>query len=241
MRREDAALAKRSGASVRGVSIVIPCLNEERTIGHAIREAHEALTDFHLPFEIVVVDNGSEDTTAAEARRHGARVVAHPVRGYGEALRAGFAAATYDYVAFYDADMSYSAADLPRLVTALEKEDADLVLGNRLNGDIPPRAMPRLNRHLGTPTLSWLIRKIHRLPTYDCNSGFRVLRRTQLARMNLQSPGMELASEMLLKAAALKLRYREVDISFRRDGRDRPPHLRRWRDGWRHLRVIVGI
>ena len=223
----------------RGLSLVIPCLNEERVIGLALAEARDVLRGFHLPYEIVVVDNGSEDRTADEAERLGARVIRHDRRGYGEALRAGFAAAKYDYVAFYDADMSYSPADLPRLVSSLEA-GADFVLGNRLNGAIPAGAMPTLNRYLGTPTLSWLIRQLHRLPTYDCNSGFRVVRREHLSRMGLRASGMELASEMLVRAAALRLNYREVDISFRRDRRDRPPHLRRWRDGFRHLMLIVG-
>ncbi|HMN67005.1 MAG TPA: glycosyltransferase family 2 protein, partial [Bdellovibrionales bacterium] len=179
------------------------------------------------------------DRTVDAALAAGARVISHTPPGYGEALRAGFKAVSFEYVAFLDADLSYPVEELPALVNELER-GADLVLGNRLRGRMDQGAMPFLNRYLGTPVLSWMIRRLHRLPTYDCNSGFRVFRREVLPQLDLCSPGMELASEMLVRAGQVGLKYREVEIPFRRDQRGRPPHLRRWRDGWRHARLITG-
>ncbi len=220
-----------------GVTLVIPCLNEERCIAPTIRWAQQVYRDHEINGEILVVDNGCDDNTAGVARELGASVVNAPRTGYGEALRAGFESARYEYVVMCDADMSYPLNEMPRLLAPL-KEGADLVVGNRLRGEIQSGAMPTLNRYLGTPVLSWLIRRLHRVPVYDCNSGFRAIRKSGLEKMKLSAPGMELASEMIIRSGVLKLNYREIPIPFYRDQRGARSHLNRWRDGIRHLKVI---
>lgn len=220
-----------------GVTLVIPCLNEERCIAPTIQWAQRIFRENGLEGEILVVDNGCDDRTAMIARELGATVIHAPRRGYGEALRAGFANARHEFVVMVDADLSYPLDLMPRLLARLQ-EGADFVLANRLRGEIAEGAMPTLNRYLGTPVLSWLIRRLHRVPTYDCNSGFRAIRRTLLTRMGLKARGMELASEMLIRAGRLSPNYAEVPIPFYRDGRGARSHLNRWRDGLRHLRLI---
>lgn len=220
-----------------GVTLVIPCLNEERCIAPTIRWAQEVYREHSIEGEILVVDNGCDDKTAELAQELGARVVKAPRTGYGEALRVGFENAAYEYVVMCDADMSYPLNEMPRLLAPL-REGADIVIGNRLRGDIQNGAMPTLNRYLGTPVLSWLIRRLHRVPVYDCNSGFRAIRKEGLERMQLQAPGMELASEMIIRSGRLRLNYKEVPIPFYRDQRGARSHLNRWRDGLRHLKVI---
>lgn len=222
-----------------GVSIVIPCLNEERTVGQAVDQALAALAALGGEGEVLVIDNGSSDCSAAIARAKGARVVEVRERGYGATLRAGFHAAGFESIAIADADLSYPLLEFPILLAKLN-DGADFVLGNRLRGSLNPKAMPWPNRYLGTPVLSFCLRIFFSIPTYDCNSGMRVFRRSQVLAMNLRSNGMELASEMLVRAAQMRLRYVEVTISFYPDGRGRGPHLNRWRDGWRHLSLIVG-
>lgn len=222
-----------------GVTLVIPCLNEERCIAPTIRWAQQVYREHQFEGEIVVVDNGCRDNTAKVARELGAHVVHAPRTGYGEALRAGFANARYEYVVMCDADMSYPLSEMPRLLEPL-KAGADLVIGNRLRGKIEAGAMPTLNRYLGTPVLSWLIRRLHRVPVYDCNSGFRAIRKSGLEKMNLRARGMELASEMIIRSARLRMKYQEIPIPFYRDQRGSRSHLNRWRDGLRHLRVISG-
>lgn len=220
-----------------GVTLVIPCLNEERCIAPTIRWAQQVYRDNKIEGEILVVDNGCRDNTAGIARELGANVVVAPRTGYGEALRVGFESANHEFVVMCDADMSYPLSEMPRLLEPL-KQGADLVIGNRLKGRIDAGAMPLLNRYFGTPALSWLIRRLHSVPVYDCNSGFRAIRKKKLAEMNLSAPGMELASEMLVRSGKLKLKYKEVPIPFHRDQRGTRSHLNRWRDGLRHLRVI---
>jgi glycosyltransferase involved in cell wall biosynthesis len=188
---------------------------------------------------VIVADNGSTDESRAIARGAGARVIDVPELGYGAALRHGIDAAQFEYVVFADADMSYPFTFAAKLLGPLDRGDADLVLGSRLRGSIEPKAMPFLNRHLGTPVLSFFIRVLFKLPTSDCNSGMRAIRKSVYEKLRLRSPGMEFASEMLVKVGQMKFRYAEVPIAFRRDARTRPPHLRRWRDGWRHLRFIL--
>lgn len=224
-----------------GVTLVIPCLNEEKCIVPTIRWAQQIYRDHEIDGEILVVDNGCKDKTAELARENGAQVVSAPRTGYGEALRVGFQNARTEFVVMCDADMSYPLSEMPRLLAPL-KEGADIVIGNRLRGEIETGAMPFLNRYLGTPVLSWLIRRLHRVPAYDCNSGFRAIRKRGLDQMQLQSRGMELASEMIIRSGALKLKYKEISIPFYRDQRGARSHLNRWRDGMRHLRVIsVGV
>jgi hypothetical protein len=222
------------------VSVVIPCLNESETLELCIREALEAFQKSGLSGEVVVADNGSTDNSREIAERAGAVVVPVKRRGYGAALHGGILGARGELVVFGDADCSYPFSELSKLIAPLQKGEADFVLGSRLQGTIESGAMPLLNRHIGTPVLSCAIRQLHGLPTSDCNSGMRAFRRADYEALDLRCPGMEYASEMLVRLARSGLRYKEVTIGFRKDRRSRPPHLKRWRDGWRHLRYILG-
>ena len=225
--------------STLGVSVVIPCLNESQTIERAVRDALAGIQSTGLQGEVIVADNGSSDGSQDIATRAGARVVAISEKGYGRAVDGGLKAAKFDYLVFADADLSYPFNELKNYVSALDS-GAEIVLGNRLNGPIEKGAMPFLNRYLGTPVLSFCIRILYWYPTYDCNSGMRGLRKDAFSRLQLTCPGMEYASEMLVQAAKLRLKYHEFSLPFKKDQRGRPPHLRRWRDGWRHLRFILG-
>lgn len=220
-----------------GLTILIPCLNESRTITRAVKDAVAALNQLNVPGEVLVVDNGSHDQSAALASAAGARVASERKQGYGFALRRGFAEARFEHIAMIDADLSYPMDHIPLLFKTLQ-EGHDFVLGNRLAGKIQPRAMPFLNRYLGTPVLSGILRHFFAIPTYDCNSGLRVFRKTDVSAMDLRSGGMEVASEMLVRVAELNLRYSEVVIPFYRDQRGYRSHLNRWQDGIRHLRLI---
>jgi glycosyltransferase involved in cell wall biosynthesis len=223
-----------------GVSVVIPCLNEEKTIGQAVKSALKAIRGLRMSGEVIVADNGSNDESTEIAKKAGARIVEVPIKGYGAALHNGIQAAKYKWVAFADADLSYPFENLPTLIQPLKNGTAEFVLGTRLNGVIEPKAMPFLNRYLGTPVLSFLIRFFFGLPVSDCNSGFRALLTAKYDELNLTCPGMEYASEMLIRVTQHGLKYAEVPIRFCKDQRDRPPHLNRWSDGWRHLRFILG-
>lgn len=222
------------------LSIVIPCLNESETIAACVKEALEGLRLTGLSGEVLIADNGSTDNSQQIATHCGARVVNVRDRGYGAALNGGIQAAFGEIVVFGDADMSYPFLEIPKLIQPLLSGEADFVLGSRLKGTIEKRAMPKLNRYIGTPILTFLIRLIYRLPMSDCNSGMRAFRRSIYPSLNLRCPGMEYASEMVISIAMQKVKYAEVPIGFRKDRRSRPPHLKRWRDGWRHLRFILG-
>lgn len=225
------------------LAVVIPCLNEARTIAAVVAEAREGLAACGADVthgEIVVADNGSTDGSQDLARKAGARVVDVPVRGYGAALHWGIVCSGADWVLFGDADMSYDFSLLPRFVAEAKKSPApDLVLGSRLAGEILPGAMPFLNRHLGTPGLNTAILLFFGFRTTDCNSGQRLVRTAFYRELNMRCPGMEWASELLIKTAVREGVYREVLGRLRPDQRGRPPHMRRWRDGWRHLKSIV--
>ncbi len=224
----------------QSVSVIIPCLNEVKTIAACVAEALNGLKAADLRGEVVVADNGSTDGSQDASVKAGARVVKVPRRGYGAALHAGILSSTGDIVVFGDADMSYPLIDVGDLVRPILAGKASLVLGSRLAGHIEERAMPVLNRYLGTPVLSFLIRRLFKMPISDCNSGMRAIRKVDYLRLNLHCSGMEYASEMIVRAAQIKLPYAEVPINFRKDMRLRSPHLSRWRDGWRHLKFILG-
>jgi glycosyltransferase involved in cell wall biosynthesis len=204
-----------------GISIVIPCLNEAETIAKAVAEARRGVEESGWPGEVVVADNGSTDGSQAIATAGGARVVPVPARGYGAALNAGILSARYACVVFGDADMSYPFLEAKKLAKPILEGQADFVLGSRLGGTIAPGAMPFLNRHLGTPVLSFLIRRLFGMPTSNCNSGMRALARARYPELKLNCPGMEYASEMLVRACLSKWRYAEAPISFRKDLRSR--------------------
>lgn len=220
------------------LSIVIPCLNEAETLARVIRKAQLFLVRHAIAGEVIVADNGSTDGSRQIANALGARIVAVDARGYGAALIGGFAAARGTYVAMGDADDSYDFLALMPFVDAL-RDGADLVMGNRFAGGIAAGAMPLLHRHLGNPALSFAGRLFFGTSVGDFHCGLRAFRRDAIARLGLVSPGMEFASEMVVKAAIHRLDIREVPTTLAKDGRSRPPHLRTWRDGWRHLRFLL--
>ena len=222
-----------------GFSIVIPCLNEERTIAQAVHAAQLCLARVGIAGEVIVADNGSHDHSQELARAAGAQVISVASRGYGAALHHGILHAKYEFVGFADADLSYPFAEFENLLQPLLRDEADFVLGSRLRGQVEREAMPFLNRYLGTPVLSLCVRLVAGQRVSDCNSGMRVLRRDFYERLGLRCHGMEYASEMLIRVAQNSLRFVEVPIVFKKDKRGRPPHLRRWRDGFRHLRFIA--
>jgi Glycosyl transferase family 2 len=222
------------------ISIVIPCLNEEQTIVEAVTDALAAIRRERFNGSVIVADNGSTDASRELATQAGARVVSVSRRGYGACLDGGIRQSDGEVIVMADADLSYPFDQLERLVTPILEDRSDFVLGSRLNSEIEDGAMPFLNRRVGTPILSLLIRALYGLPVSDCNSGMRSFKKTDYLKFNLTSSGMEFASEMLIQLSHSALRYIEVPISFRKDRRNRAPHLKRWRDGWRHLRFIVG-
>ena len=220
------------------LTILMPCLNEAETLAFCVRQAVEAINDSGVAGEVVVADNGSTDGSQAIAIAEGARVVNVPVRGYGAALIAGIEAAQGKYVMMADADASYHFEHLPRFLPKLD-EGYDLVMGNRFSGAIEPGAMPPLHRYLGNPVLSAIGRIFFGIPVRDFHCGLRAFRRDSILGLNLRTTGMEFASEMVVKSSLAGLRMTEVPTTLSPDGRSRPPHLRSWRDGWRHLRFLL--
>jgi glycosyltransferase involved in cell wall biosynthesis len=216
----------------------MPCLNEAETLEACIREAQQALRDAQVSAEIIIADNGSTDGSLAIAERLGARVVHVKAKGYGNALMGGIAAASGKYVVMGDADDSYDFGDIPRFLKQL-REGADFVMGNRFQGGIQPGAMPWLHRYLGNPVLSALGRLFFRSPFSDFHCGLRAFAKAAYERLELRTTGMEFASEMVVKATLLKFAMAEVPTTLWPDGRKRAPHLRTWRDGWRHLRFLL--
>jgi glycosyltransferase involved in cell wall biosynthesis len=215
------------------LSIIMPCLNEAPTLAVCIKKAHAFLKSYNIHGEIIVADNGSTDASQAIAEDHGARVVNVSERGYGAALAGGINAARGKYLIMGDADDSYDFKALAPFVEKL-REGHELVMGNRFMGGITPGAMPNLNRYLGNPVLTGLGRLFFRSPSGDFHCGLRGFSKEAIQRLDLQTTGMEFASEMVVKATLHKLRIAEVSVSLSPDGRDHPPHLQRWRDGWRH-------
>jgi glycosyltransferase involved in cell wall biosynthesis len=220
------------------VTILMPCLNEAETLAFCVRQAVTALRDNNVAGEVVVADNGSTDGSQQIATDEGARVVNVPTRGYGAALIAGIEAARGKYILMADADASYHFEHLPRFLPKLD-EGYDLVMGNRFSGSIEPGAMPPLHRYLGNPVLSSIGRIFFRIPVRDFHCGLRAFRRDPILALNLRTTGMEFASEMVVKSSLAGLRMTEVPTTLSPDGRSRPPHLRSWRDGWRHLRFLL--
>ncbi len=220
------------------ISVVMPCLNEAETLSTCIERAAEALRENGIDGEIVIADNGSTDGSQGIATRAGARVVQVPQKGYGNALRGGIEAAHGRYVIMGDADASYDFGQLPKFLTKL-REGSEVVMGNRFQGGILPGAMPPLHRYLGNPILTGIGRLFFASPSGDFHCGLRAFSKKAYEQMELRCVGMEFASEMVVRATLLKMKIAEVPTTLAPDGRSRPPHLRTWRDGWRHLRFLL--
>ena len=220
------------------VSVVLPCLNEAETLGGCIRQIQETFERSGLKGEVVVGDNGSTDGSRGIAEGMGARVVSVPQKGYGSALMGGIAGALADYVVMGDADGSYDFRDVPKFVAQL-RAGADLVMGNRFRGGIKPGAMPPLHKYVGNPVMTGLGKLFFKSRCGDSQCGLRAFTKQAYQRMDLRTTGMEFASEMLVKATLLKMRVDEIPTTLSPDGRNRPSHLRSWRDGWRHLRFLL--
>jgi glycosyltransferase involved in cell wall biosynthesis len=220
------------------LTILMPCLNEAETLAVCISKARSFLDRSGIAGEIVVADNGSTDGSPDIAKAHGARVVPVPERGYGAALSGGIAAARGRFVVMADADDSYDFSQLDDFVAAL-RGGADLVMGNRFQGGIAPGAMPWHHRYIGNPVLSFAGRLLFRTPIGDFHCGLRGFSRKAIRSLQLRTSGMEFASEMVVKATLAHMDVREVPTTLKKDGRSRPPHLRSFRDGWRHLRFLL--
>jgi hypothetical protein len=220
------------------LSVVMPCLNEAETLETCIQKAQATLRKHGIAGEIVIADNGSTDGSREIAARLGARVVPVETRGYGAALMGGIQAARGRFVIMADADDSYDFTQLMPFLAKL-REGFDLVMGNRFLGGILPGAMPPLHRYLGNPVLTGIGRLFFHSPCGDFHCGMRGFRKDAVLALDLQTTGMEFASEMVVKATRLGMRVTEVPTTLSPDGRSRPPHLRSWRDGWRHLRFLM--
>jgi glycosyltransferase involved in cell wall biosynthesis len=220
------------------LSIVMPCLNEAKTVGTCVTKAFTWLHRHNVQGEVIVADNGSTDGSRAIAAGLGARVVAVASRGYGNALRAGIEAARAKFVIMGDSDDSYDFSALEEFVDKL-RAGYDLVLGNRFQGGIAPGAMPALHKFFGNPLLTSVGRALYGSPSHDFYCGLRGFRRDAILSLALDAAGMEFAVEMIVKATIRNLRITEVPTRLSADGRDRPPHLRSWRDGWRTLRFFL--
>lgn len=217
------------------LSVVIPCLNEAASIEACVSAAHAAIRRSGRVGEVVVADNGSDDGSAALAEKHGARVISEPTRGYGNAYRAGFAAAQGDYIVMADADQTYDFDDIPRFLASLD-DGADMVVGDRMR-NIQPGAMSWHHRYIGNPLLSRLLNLFFHTGVSDAHCGMRALRRDRLEKMALRTSGMEFASEMVVRASLASLDIREIPIVYHpRQGESK---LSSFRDGWRHLRYLL--
>ena len=220
------------------LTILMPCLNESRTLKTCIDKAMKFLKDNNIDGEILIADNGSTDGSQDIAKNAGARVVDIPEKGYGAALIGGCNAAFGKYVIMGDSDDSYDFLNLMPFVEKL-REGYELVMGNRFKGGIEKGAMPPLHKYLGNPVLSFIGRVLYRSNIKDFHCGLRGYNRESIMKLNLHTTGMEYASEMVVQATLHKLKICEVPTTLKKDGRDRPPHLRSWSDGWRHLTFLL--
>lgn len=238
---KDIAAVDQIAAKMPDVTIVMPCLNEMQSLPHCMANALDALsrlwTELGLSGEILIADNGSTDGSQALAVELGGRVVEVHDRGYGAALIGGCRAAQGQYIVMGDCDGSYNFTEGVAMVAELQK-GYDLCMGNRFRGGIAPGAMPWKNRYIGNPTLTGILNIFFKTGIRDAHCGLRAIRKNAFDRLNLSGSGMEFASEMVIKAALLKLKMNEVPATLSPDIRNRAPHLRPWRDGWRHLRYL---
>jgi len=216
----------------------MPCLNEAETLEVCIKKAQKFLKNQKFSGEVLIADNGSNDGSQKIALDNKARLINVKQKGYGSALMAGIESAKGKYIIMGDADDSYDFSDLTSFIEKLEK-GYDLVMGNRFKGGIKKGAMPPLHRYIGNPILSGIGKLFFKSPINDFHSGLRAFKRDSIMNLELQTTGMEYASEMVVKATLFKLKITEVPIILFPDGRSRKPHLRSWRDGWRHLRFLL--
>src|SRR5271166_2115640 len=223
------------------LTILMPCLNEAETLARCIEKAKLGLQRAGVRGEIIIADNGSTDGSQAIAEQAGVRLVPVKARGYGSALIGGTRAAAGEWIIMGDADDSYDFSDITGFVKKFQAGD-ELIMGCRLpvgGGTIMPGAMPWKNRWIGNPVLSFIGRLFFNCPAHDFHAGLRGYTKTAFEKMELQTTGMEFASEMVIKSTLKGLKISEVPITLRKDGRSRPPHLKPWRDGWRHLRFML--
>lgn len=221
-----------------GVSVLMPCLNEEKTVGACVEAAKQFLAEHNLSGEVLVADNGSTDASVHVAEKSGARVITVPERGYGNALQAGIREAAFAFVVFADCDGSYNFLELKPFYDALV-QGADVVIGNRFRGRIEKGAMPWMHRYIGTPVLSWFGSRIGHVAVRDINGGMRGIRKEAMLSLNLCTAQMEFASEMIVKAAKAGLNLKEIPCNLYKDKRGRASHLRPIRDGIRHARFLL--
>jgi glycosyltransferase involved in cell wall biosynthesis len=238
--KTDATTQSSTDAAERlvDISVVIPCLNEANSIGICVGKALDAFKAGGLRGEVIVADNGSTDGSTDIAKKLGARVIDVPARGYGSALRSGIAVARGQFIIMGDADDSYDFADVPRFVE-MWRQGYDVVMGNRFRGEIKSGAMPWHHKYIGNPGLSRMLNLFFHAGIGDSHCGMRGFTRAIFDQMDLRSTGMEFASEFVIKAAQLRAKITEIPITLWPDKRGRPPHLRSFRDGWRHLRFML--
>ncbi len=222
----------------KGLSVVMPCLNEEKTLGSCVKKAFDSIHRLGIDGEVIVADNGSSDSSVSIAQSLGAKVISIQEKGYGSALRGGIEAASFQYIVMGDADDSYDFSALDAFIHALD-EGNDLVMGNRFKGGIEKGAMPFSHQYIGNPFLSGLGRIFFKTSIGDFHCGLRAFRKDSIEKLNLCTTGMEFASEMVVKAVLFKLKITEVPCKLYPDGRDRPPHLRSIPDGLRHLEFLL--
>ena len=220
------------------LSVVLPCLNEAETLATCIAKAQSSLAELGITGEVVVADNGSTDSSQEIARTLNARVIQVPLKGYGSALWAGFKEAKGKYIIMGDADDSYSLDNLEPFVNELRR-GSDLVMGNRFAGTIHKGAMPWLHKYVGNPALSFIGRVLFKSDIKDFHCGMRGLNKESILALELHTSGMEFASELVVKSILANYSITQVPTDLKKDGRSRPPHLRTWRDGWRHLRFLL--
>ena len=220
------------------LSVVMPCLNEAETVAVCIKKAQHFFIKNNIDGEVIIADNGSNDGSQKIANQLGAKVVAIPKKGYGNALKGGFESAQGKFIIMGDADDSYDFSDLSLFISKLN-EGYDLVIGNRFKGGIKKGAMPFLHRYLGNPVLSFLGKLFFKAHINDFHCGLRGFTNDAYKKLKLTTTGMEFASEMIVKAHLLNLKIGEVPTILYKDGRSRKPHLKTWSDGWRHLRFLL--
>ncbi len=225
------------------IIVLIPCLNEEKTIGLCIEEALDAIKISNYKAEIIVVDNGSTDGTKQIVKSYNVKLLDSTQSnryGYGANIQYGIANSNADFIFYADSDFSYPFSYFEQFISKffLKDEDIDIVIGNRFNSNMQKNAMPFLHRYFGTPVLTFIANIIHNLNIKDVHSGMRAIKVNKFIQLGCNSDGMEFAIEMLIKARKQNLNIVNCDINFRRDLRGRESHLRTWRDGWKILKYI---